>query len=137
MVFSDDDEWRLWRGRGDPVLHIELMRWATVMLIAPLDANTMAKVANGLADNLLTCIARAWPVRQKPFIVAPAMNTAMFNHPLTGQQLGQLAHFGCTTVEPIEKELMCGDIGRGAMALVETIVKAVEDSQRRSLCVVM
>lgn len=137
MVFTDEDEWRLWSVRGDPVLHIELMRWANVMLIAPLDANTLGKLANGLADNLLTCVARAWPVGKKPFIVAPAMNTAMFEHPITSQQMSQLVRFGYTTLQPIEKELMCGDVGRGAMALLETIVKAVEDSQRRSLCVLM
>lgn len=55
-VYRDDDEWAAWKGRGDPVLHIELRKWADLLLIAPLDANTLAKVANGLADNLLTCI---------------------------------------------------------------------------------
>ena len=45
----------MWSGRGDPVLHIELRRWADLLLIAPLDANTLAKIAGGLCDNLLVC----------------------------------------------------------------------------------
>lgn len=60
-LYTDEDEWR-WRERTDPIHHIELTRWADVLLLAPLDANTLAKLAGGLCDNLLTCIARAWPV---------------------------------------------------------------------------
>jgi phosphopantothenoylcysteine decarboxylase len=58
-LHTDADEWA-WKGKGDPVLHIELRKWADVLVIAPLDANTLAKLANGLSDNLLTCIVRAW-----------------------------------------------------------------------------
>ncbi len=54
---------------GDPVLHIELRRWADVLLVAPLSANTLAKMANGLADNLLTCVVRAWDF-SKPLLVS-------------------------------------------------------------------
>ena len=49
-------EWRAWKTVGDPVLHIDLRRWADVLLIAPLSANTLAKLANGMCDNLLTCV---------------------------------------------------------------------------------
>ena len=73
--FKDEDEWEGWNQRSDPVLHIDLMKLSSVMVIAPLSANTMGKIVNGLADNLLTCVARAWNFKQKPFIVAPAMNT--------------------------------------------------------------
>lgn len=48
---------------GDPVVHIELRRWADALVIAPLSANTLAKLAGGLCDNLLTCVVRAWDVR--------------------------------------------------------------------------
>src|SRR5262249_54896134 len=94
-VILDEDEWpgraagRRWQ-RGDPVLHIELRRWADVLLIAPLDANTLAKLALGLCDNCLTCVWRAWePTR--PVVLAPAMNTLMWLHPATGRHLRQLA----------------------------------------------
>uniref|UniRef100_A0A8D2ITH2 Phosphopantothenoylcysteine decarboxylase n=1 Tax=Varanus komodoensis TaxID=61221 RepID=A0A8D2ITH2_VARKO len=52
-LHSDADEWQMWKGRTDPVLHIDLRRWADLMLVAPLDANTLAKIASGLCDNLL------------------------------------------------------------------------------------
>ena len=69
--------------RGDDVLHIELRRWADLLLIAPLDANTLGKLAAGLADNCLTCVWRAWDP-DRPVVLAPAMNTLMWRHPLTG-----------------------------------------------------
>jgi len=53
LIMTDNDEWSSWKQRGDPVLHIDLRNWADVLLIAPLDANTMAKIANGICDNLL------------------------------------------------------------------------------------
>ena len=53
VVKLDEDEWNNWKKIGDPVEHIDLRKWADIMLIAPLDANTLAKMANGLSDNLL------------------------------------------------------------------------------------
>ncbi len=150
-VVRDEDEWpgrsagRRYE-RGDPVLHIELRRWADLLLIAPLDANTLAKLAGGLADNCLTCVWRAWdPTR--PVVLAPAMNTLMWEHPLTRRHLRQLspeseqrplpadldalvAHLnehavGLRIVAPQSKLLACGDVGLGAMAEVEAIVATV------------
>src|SRR5262245_20486764 len=72
--------------RDDPVLHIELRRWADLLVIAPLDANTLAKLAYGLSDNLLTCLYRAWD-RRRPIVLAPAMNTFMWENPLTDRHL--------------------------------------------------
>ena len=95
LVILDEDEWpgqdigRHYE-RDDPVLHIELRRWAEVLVIAPLDANTLAKLAAGLADNCLTCVWRAWDPN-RPVILAPAMNTLMWEHPLTAQHLRQIA----------------------------------------------
>lgn len=129
--FTDEDEWSSWQKRSDPVLHIELKKWADIFLIAPLDANTMAKLANGLCDNLLTCVARAWDIREvkrRPVVVCPAMNTFMYEHPITSRQLGVLREeFGFTVVDCVEKVLMCGDVGLGAMASVETIAGAVKN----------
>jgi phosphopantothenoylcysteine decarboxylase len=152
--FRDEDEWpdrdsgRLYQ-RDDPVLHIELRRWADLFLIAPLDANTLAKLANGLADNCLMCVWRAWDVN-RPVLLAPAMNTLMWEHPLTDRHLRQLAADAQTDpvptdlacedlliwindhcprlhiVPPISKRLACGDVGVGAMAAVEEIVAAVQ-----------
>ena len=96
------------------------------MLIAPLSANTLGKIANGLADNLLTCVVRAWNYKEKPMIVAPAMNTLMFENPITDIQLQFLKDKLSVKVLPtVEKVLVCGDKGLGAMASLETICAEV------------
>lgn len=112
-VYRDRHEW-------------ELRRWADLMVIAPLDANTLAKISNGLCDNLLTCTLRAWDVK-KPLLFCPAMHTFMWQHPITSVQVKQLIHMGYTHIPPITKTLACGDTGVGAMAEVSTIVTAVEN----------
>nr|XP_056722033.1 phosphopantothenoylcysteine decarboxylase [Euleptes europaea] len=124
-LFGDADEWQLWKGRSDPVLHIDLRRWADLMLVAPLDANTLAKIAGGICDNLLTCIIRAWDL-SKPLLFCPAMNTAMWEHPITARQIEQMKSFGYVEIPCIVKKLVCGDEGRGAMAEVPTIVEKVK-----------
>jgi len=125
-ILTDADEWALWKKLGDPVLHIALRNWADVFLIAPLSANTLGKLANGLSDNLLTCIARAWDFK-KPFLVAPAMNTQMWLHPFTKKHLNVLtAELGIVVIPPIENYVLaCGDVGAGAMALVSLIISNV------------
>ncbi|XP_048375595.1 phosphopantothenoylcysteine decarboxylase isoform X2 [Sphaerodactylus townsendi] len=124
-LYDDAEEWQLWKGRTDPVLHIDLRRWADLMLVAPLDANTLAKMANGICDNLLTCTVRAWDL-SKPLLFCPAMNTAMWNHPITARQIEQLKSFGYTEIPCIVKKLVCGDEGLGAMAEVPTILGKVK-----------
>nr|XP_041574423.1 phosphopantothenoylcysteine decarboxylase isoform X2 [Taeniopygia guttata] len=124
-LYGDEEEWQLWKGRSDPVLHIELRRWADLMVVAPLDANTLGKVANGICDNLLTCVIRAWDL-SKPLLFCPAMNTAMWEHPITAHQVEQLKGFGYTEIPCVVKKLVCGDEGRGAMAEVWTIVERVK-----------
>ena len=69
LIAGDEDEWRQWGQVGDPVVHIELRRWADAFVVAPLSANTLAKVAGGLCDNLLTCVVRAWDFA-KPLLVS-------------------------------------------------------------------
>ncbi|CAI5712639.1 unnamed protein product [Hyaloperonospora brassicae] len=124
QVVRDADEWRAWQIIGDSVRHVELKEWADVMLLAPMSANTLGKLANGLADNLLTCVARAWSMT-KPFVFAPAMNTDMWNHPITAKQLRVLDEFGYKIVPPVEKNLACGVVGNGGLAPVDSIVAFV------------
>jgi phosphopantothenoylcysteine decarboxylase len=151
-VFRDLDEWAggRWR-RDDPVLHIDFRRWADLLIVAPLDANTLAKFALGLSDNFLTCLFRAWDFT-RPVILAPAMNTLMWDSPVTRRHLRQLledrgdgrhvdgwtldeadAVFarhapGLVLVPPQAKRLACGDVGQGAMAEVVAIAEAVRAS---------
>src|SRR6185312_1463254 len=120
---------------------IELRRWADLLAVAPLDANTLAKLAAGLNDNCLTCVWRAWDLA-RPIVLAPAMNTLMWEHPLTVRQLRQLAaiagpeppaglslddlaqwiNANCVRlrlVAPVSRTLACGDVGVGALASSE------------------
>jgi phosphopantothenoylcysteine decarboxylase len=131
-VFRDEDEHKSFRGRGDPVLHIELREWADCMVVAPLSANTLAKLANGLCDNLLTCVLRAWDLR-RPVFVAPAMNTLMWTHPFTSRHLQVLtADLGFHVIQPISKTLMCGQTGVGALAAPADIALFVQSHLQRS-----
>jgi phosphopantothenoylcysteine decarboxylase len=125
-ILTDKDEWPERYKLGDPVLHIELRRWASCFVIAPLDANTIAKMALGLCDNLLTSTFKAWD-HTKPVIVAPAMNTMMWENEPTQGQLALLhaRHRNFHTVTPVEKRLACNDVGMGAMAPVNEIVNQV------------
>lgn len=65
---GDEDEWHVWQNKGDPVLHIDLRKWADLLVIAPLSANSLAKMAQGLCDNCLTSVVRAWDFT-KPLLV--------------------------------------------------------------------
>jgi len=150
-TMTDADEWPGDRyERGEPVRHIELRNWADLFLIAPLDANTLAKLAVGLCDNALTCVWRAWEP-SRPVVLAPAMNTLMWQHPFTRRHLRSLAAdfgaghlpghldqdellplindraIGLHVVPTISKLLACGDVGVGAMAEVPEIVAAVTE----------
>ena len=111
---------------GDPVLHIELRNWADVFVIAPLDANTLGKLAHGMCDNLLTCIARAWDI-EKPLLFCPAMNTVMWHHPSTKRNINILKEFGYKEIPPVSKHLACGEEGIGAMANIKDIVQHIAD----------
>jgi phosphopantothenoylcysteine decarboxylase len=126
VVILDEDEWPgdHYR-RGDPVLHIELRRWADLFLIAPLDANTLAKLALGLTDNCLTSVYRAWE-RPRPVVLAPAMNTLMWEHPVTQRHLAQIAADlgdSLRIVPPVSKQLACADVGVGGMADRQAILE--------------
>lgn len=123
-ILSDEKEWYSWTKVGDPVIHILLRQWADVMIVAPLSANTLAKIANGLCDNLLTSVARAWDFN-KPFVVAPAMNTFMWESPFTEMHLSVCRNLGIDVIDPIAKRLACGDIGTGAMAEPLDIIKKI------------
>ncbi len=126
-VYRDSHEWSEYRyERGDSVLHIEIRNWGDVLLIAPLSANTLAKIANGMADNLVTSVVRAWDMA-KPIVVAPAMNTHMWNHPVTAEQLNKVKTWnsGLKVIEPVVKILACGEEGVGAMAPIEKIAESL------------
>jgi len=157
-IFLDEEEWHHPWKRGNGILHIELRRWAHMLVIAPLSANTLAKITGGFSDNLLTSVVRAWDTTgeldgstegagqvrgKKRIVVAPAMNTAMWRHPISKRQIKVLEEdWGICeegvdlhedggdrwfeVLRPQEKELACGDVGDGAMKDWREIVKVIE-----------
>lgn len=99
--------------------HVELGLWADLILVAPLSANTMAKMANGVADNLLlTTILSA----RCPVYFAPAMDMDMYRHPTTAKNISQLKSFGYHLIEPVEGELASGLKGVGRLEEPENIM---------------
>jgi phosphopantothenoylcysteine synthetase/decarboxylase len=105
-----------------PLAHIDLARDADLALVAPATANHIAKLAAGLGDDLLSTALLAW--RGQPRLIAPAMNTAMYDNPATQRNLATLVGWGWQVIEPAEGLLACGDVGRGALAPVDDIVAA-------------
>ncbi len=104
---------------GQNIPHIDLADAADLLLIAPATANTMGKLANGLADNLLTAIALATPA---PLLLAPAMETDMWCHPATQANLAKLRTWNTTIVGPAEGRLASGATGPGRMAEPDEII---------------
>lgn len=123
-IYNDGDE-ESWNNIGDSILHIDLTFWADLFLIAPLSANTLAKISNGLCDNLLTCCVRCWDY-EKPLVIAPAMNTQMYINPITTQQLDMMNRLGAHTIPPIRKRLACGVTGIGAMEEIDEIKEIID-----------
>ncbi|WP_263419796.1 bifunctional phosphopantothenoylcysteine decarboxylase/phosphopantothenate--cysteine ligase CoaBC [Terriglobus albidus] len=101
--------------------HIDIAQWADVLVIAPATAHVLAKLANGMADDLLSTIALAATV---PVVVAPAMNVNMWRHPATQENLEKLRVRGVSIVEPASGELACGMVGEGRLAEIPEIVSA-------------
>jgi len=107
-VYIDADLW----GNQGHVLHIELAKRADLLLVAPATANTLAKLAHGSADNLLTITALA---AKCPILVAPAMDGGMFSHPATQENLEILRQRGVSIIGPAEGHLASGMVGPGRM----------------------
>ena len=110
----------------DKVNHIELGKETDLFILAPATANTIAKVAYGFADNMVTSTALALP-HYVPKLVAPAMNTKMYDHPATQANLKTIENYGYTIISPRNSLLACGDTGRGALADLDTILQQIKE----------
>lgn len=121
-ILTDKDEWpETGYIKGAEVPHIELGNWADVLLIAPLTADTLSDIAHGKSSKFLTSVVLAWP-REKQIIVAPAMNTRMWENPITQANLSVIQDtYDAEVIGPKEKMLACGTYGIGAMADIATI----------------
>ena len=112
VLHKDSESW------ADENNHIDLGKWADLVVVAPATANTINKLSNGIADNLLLSLLLAY---KRTKIIAPAANTNMYKNPLTQSSLKMLKLTNFVVVEPQEKMLACGDVGDGALADVEDI----------------
>lgn len=120
--YEDSDEWK----NTEEVLHIKLAKWCDVCLIAPLTANTLAKFANGICDNLVSSTIRA--LGDTKLILAPAMNTKMWENRLTKIHLSLVCeYYNASVINPVEKVLADGDEGMGGLAEDETIINVISN----------
>jgi phosphopantothenoylcysteine decarboxylase / phosphopantothenate---cysteine ligase len=110
----DRDSWRM--------AHIELARAADIVLIAPATANIIGKLANGMADDLLTTFVITSPA---PVFIAPAMNDGMYANGIVKDNCAKLKKHGFKFIEPVKGKLACGTVGIGHLAEVDEIVRAV------------
>jgi len=117
----------LFRGAEGTVEHVPLARWAELLLIAPATANILGKLASGLADDLLSCVA-ATAMGRVPIILAPAMNESMWQNPFVRKNVAALEGVGCLVVPPGTGELACGEVGQGRLADLPEIMRAVGEA---------
>jgi phosphopantothenoylcysteine decarboxylase/phosphopantothenoylcysteine decarboxylase/phosphopantothenate--cysteine ligase len=109
---------------GSDVRHISLAQRSDCCVIAPATANIIGKIAAGIADDMLSTVIMA--VRNKPVIICPAMNTAMYENAITQGNITKLRDLGYQFIEPRESVLACGDLGKGALADKNVIIAAVK-----------
>jgi phosphopantothenoylcysteine decarboxylase/phosphopantothenate--cysteine ligase len=119
----------MWSDAVSPFPHISLSEEADLILVAPATANAIAKYAKGIADDLLSTTLLA---ARGTIVVAPAMNTRMYLHPSTQENLAVLRERGVVIIEPGEGELACGDEGIGRMAEPAQIMEVLERELKRT-----
>ncbi|HEX2925789.1 MAG TPA: bifunctional phosphopantothenoylcysteine decarboxylase/phosphopantothenate--cysteine ligase CoaBC [Ruminiclostridium sp.] len=107
------------------IKHISLAKKADLCLIAPASANVIGKIASGIADDMLTTVVMA--MKKVPVYICPAMNTNMYENPIVQRNIKTLSEIGYRFIEPREAVLACGDLGKGALADVDTIISKVEE----------
>lgn len=117
-----------WRDKpAKPILHIDLARWADVCVICPADFNIVGKMANGIADDVVSSTLAAWLGTSKKLYICEAMNTWMYQNPMHQANVCKLDNLSNVRfIEPTVKKLACGDIGIGALADVDTIANIIE-----------
>ncbi|MBF0714385.1 bifunctional phosphopantothenoylcysteine decarboxylase/phosphopantothenate--cysteine ligase CoaBC [Gemella sp. GH3] len=110
------------------IQHIDLMKWADKVLIAPATANIIAKIANGIADDLASTLILAARTFSNIYL-APAMNTFMYENPITQSNIFKLRQLGFNFIEPAQGILACGDIGKGKFPEKEVILDSILEPQ--------
>ena len=114
---------------GSAMDHIHLVRWADLIVLCPATANTINRLAAGLGDDLISTMFLAHDF-DKPYVIAPAMNAAMYRHPATVASLARLRQWGVEILEPGCGQLACGEVGEGRLLEPELILEALLDRLR-------
>jgi phosphopantothenoylcysteine synthetase/decarboxylase len=110
---------------GRTMDHIRLARWADVALVCPATANSLNRMAAGLADDPLGALFLAWEIARKPWLIAPAMNATMWEHPATRASRERLAAFGARLLPVGDGRLACGEQGEGRLLEVDELERHV------------
>ncbi len=110
---------------GHPMDHISLAREADLILLCPATANSINKLAAGIADDLIGTLFLANNFK-KPYWVVPAMNTQMYEHPATQESLKKLSHWGARIFDTQDGRLACGEVGSGKMVEPDEVFKEIE-----------
>ena len=111
----------------EPV-HVELADWADLLVVAPASANFLGKLAHGIADDMLSCMAITMT---RPPLIAPAMNDNMYRHPAVQENIRTLTKRGCTFVGPIVGRLASGKVALGRLSDVEDIFSAIRRALKK------
>jgi phosphopantothenoylcysteine synthetase/decarboxylase len=106
--------------------HIHLAKWADLAILAPASANTLNRLAQGLANDVVGTLFLAWDLKKKPYLVAPAMNQQMIDHPATREALGKLESWGVHVLPSGDGHQACGDTGLGRLLEPEQILTILE-----------
>lgn len=110
---------------GRTMDHIRLARWADAALLCPATANSLNRLAAGLADDAIGALFLAWEIASKPWLIAPAMNATMWDHPATRASRERLAGFGARILPVGDGRLACGEQGEGRLLEVDELEKHV------------
>jgi phosphopantothenoylcysteine decarboxylase/phosphopantothenate--cysteine ligase len=110
---------------GRTMDHIRLARWADVALLCPATANSLNRLAAGLADDAIGALFLAWEIASKPWLIAPAMNATMWDHPATRASRERLTGFGARILPVGDGRLACGEQGEGRLLEVDELEKHV------------
>ncbi len=111
-------------GSGAHMAHINLIRWADLAIVCPATANTINKLSNGIGDDLMTTLFLAHDFA-KPWLIAPAMNSKMYHHPVTQASVTKLHAMGCEILETASGVLACGEIGDGKLLDSELLLAEI------------
>lgn len=111
---------------GEAMGHIELVRWADLIITCPITANKLNEFASGIGKDLLSTLFLSYDF-EKPWFLVPAMNPKMYQHPITQESINKLKNLGLRFIGPNQGEVACGDYGLGRMSEPNEILEQIRE----------